>query len=87
MSRQVKLSLSQQMHGFDVVMGGAMFQAEGTRSETAQLMVNCLGYRDGSKADQKITPSIVDAKPKKKKKKKMLEFIYSLLSLGFGITE
>lgn len=67
-------------------MGGAMFQAEGTRSETAQLMVNCLGDRDGSKAHQKITPSIVDAK-QKKKKKKMLEFICSLLSLGFGITE
>lgn len=43
-----------------------MFQAEGTRSETAQLMVNCLGDRDGSKAHQKITPSIVDAKQKKK---------------------
>lgn len=41
--RKVKLNLGQQMHGFDVGMGGAIFQAEGTKSEIAQQMVGCLG--------------------------------------------
>lgn len=42
------------MHGFDVVMGGAMFQAEGTMSETAQQMVNCLGAEMVLKQTKKL---------------------------------
>lgn len=42
------------MHSFDVVMGGAMFQAEGTMTETAQQMVNCLGAEMVLKQTKKL---------------------------------
>lgn len=68
------------MHGFDVGMGGALFQAEVRMSETAQKMVGCLGAEMVLNQTKRPTPSIVGVK-----QKKMLEFICSLLSLGLRI--